>query len=253
MNQSEIGVLQGCAPRNGHEKAAGLEENGVHVTARRNPGLNESDEGTGNDETVAPSAATVKLPDESWGLTDLARFVTLTVRRSGVDAWWIGKALLIARTKHTKKRHWLRWLKTDVKGLGQSTAYRYMDVCSAFGLDEVEGKTLSVLYKLMQINEDDDAKEPVNEEKDEAPDDIESQQPIVARKNRKKAVVTGGEHTDDGPENDPKPPEPQPQPPVTAAEIDSLAVFIEAVGGLTRATFVFRDGVEQLKELANAT
>ena len=36
-----------------------------------------------------------------------------------------------------------------------------------------------------------------------------------------------------------------PLPPVTAAEIDALAEFIEKVGGLTRAQYVFQSGIER--------
>lgn len=40
-----------------------------------------------------------------------------------------------------------------------------------------------------------------------------------------------------------------PQPPVTAAEIDALTAFLEAVGGVRRATYVFEHGIEMLEGL----
>ncbi len=52
------------------------------------------------------------------------------------------------------------------------------------------------------------------------------------------------------PRSSPKPLAP-PQPPVTAAEIDALAEFVEKIGGLTRAEFVFEQGIEQVRELGH--
>jgi len=45
--------------------------------------------------------------------------------------------------------------------------------------------------------------------------------------------------------------EDQPQPPITDAEFDALTRFVEAVGGLMRADFVYTTGIVQLRELAH--
>jgi hypothetical protein len=70
----------------------------------------------------------------------------------------------------------------------------------------------------------------------------------------KAGTVTGTSSGREGPDRGPardaeeNPPAP-PQLPVTAAEIDALTTFLEAVGGLSRAEYVFRKGIEQMKEM----
>ncbi len=100
------------------------------------------------------------MPEDSWELPALAAFITCTVRRSGLDAWWIGKALSIARKKHTRDRDWLQWLRDDVPGISKSTAYRYIDVYESFSADQVQDKPLSVLYKLMKLQNEEEEEEP---------------------------------------------------------------------------------------------
>ena len=200
-------------------------------------------------------------------MPELATFIVTSIRRTAIDAWWIGKALDIARAKHKQERKWLTWLETDVLGLSKSTAYRYMALCTTFTLEKVQTTPLSALYKLMEGAKDDDTGE--NDAKDgaepeeatdgaageeledagaEPADDADDQQPAIAGRIASRASAPAGKQDrdrDDAAEQQP----PEPQPPVTATEIDALTVFVEAVGGLTRAQYVCEEGIKQLQEL----
>jgi len=199
------------------------------------------------------------LPDKSWTLPQLATFVSSTVRRTGEDAWWIAEALEIARVLHKQDRDWLRWLREDVEGLSKSTAYRYLDIRRSFSLEEVRNQPLNVIYKLMAVREDDDLEEQasdgddvdVADDTDEVLRDSQPEEQIIAGRIGGKASQSASERdTDIDGHDNPKSIAP-PQPPVTADEIDALTTFLEAVGGLARAEYVFRAGIEQLRELKN--
>ena len=195
------------------------------------------------------------MPEESWELPELAKFITVTLRRSGGDVWWIGKALHIARGQHKVERDWLRWLKAEVDGLSRATAYRYADVYEHFTLEAAAAHPINVLYRLMRDRNDPESSGDGDDQSTEAADDDDTsddteRQPAVAGKIHSTAPsTTADQDTDRRAGNDQEPPD-EPQPPVTDAEIDMLEVFVKAVGGITRAEFVFEQGVEQLKELA---
>jgi hypothetical protein len=213
-------------------------------------------------EPAAPAAKTKKMPDATWQLPALAAFIVAVCRRTEVDAWWIGRALSLARSQHKKERDWLRWLREEVKGISKSTAYRYMDICAAFSLEQVEKTPFKVLHSLLKKH-DDEPEETADDgdstdvsggtEGDNEPDDGDQQQPIVAGKIHSKAPSEADDQdADHKAEDNPETPD-EPQPPLTATEIDALSSFIEAVGGLTRAEHVFREGIKQLKELKDET
>jgi hypothetical protein len=219
----------------------------VGKTPRKGAGSRAA--GTG-ETPVAP--VTEAMPNESWGLAALATFIIQVVRRTGEDAWWIGRALVIARAHYKEERGWLRWLRQEVEGLGQSTAYRYMDICSSLTLEEVKGKPIATLYKLLATKEDDNSEESagdnldtIRDHKDDEPthDGGDQEEPVVAGK--APSAARGNEVSAQTADSPPLPP----QPPVTADEIDALTTFLEAVGGLVRAEYVFEKGIEQLKEL----
>ena len=111
---------------------------------------------TENEKTLA--AEPDRIPDGTWQLPVLAAFVVAACRRSGEDAWMIGKAVLVARDKHKQERDWLRWLREDVRVLARSTAYRYIDICLNFTLEEARTTPRNVLYRLLYGKGDDSEK-----------------------------------------------------------------------------------------------
>jgi hypothetical protein len=257
-------VLKGRAPNNGHWEVTGPDGKTVAVTAEEIIGVKE---GAADSEPGRPATGAKVMPDESWELPDLATFILAKFRRSGEDGWWIGKAIDIAHEKHKVERHWLRWLKEDVEGLSKSTAYRYMDIYHTFSLEQVKDKPLGALYKLMACNDDDDDPENVDEPEEptsdgdnidvsgatggcnDEPDDADQQEPAIAGRIHSRASSAAGEN-DAGRDADEDQAQPDvPQPPVSASELDALAEFVEAVGGLTRAEYVFHQGIEQLRDL----
>ena len=257
-------VLKRRAPNNGHWQVKNPEGKIVAVTAEQILGLKETKEA--HSESEPPVASADRKPDKSWTLADLAIFITLAVRRSGLDAWWIAKALHIARAKHKKERDWLRWLRDDVGGISKSTAYRYLEIYDTFSLEEVEGQPLNALYKLMRVQDEDDdsasdgPEEPASDAKEmdaddraapanDAPGGADQEEPAIAGRIAGKASSAAGEQDGDGEADDDQKLPDEPQPPITAAEIDLLTTFIEAVGGLVRAEYVFEQGVQQLREL----
>ncbi len=201
--------------------------------------------GLGIPETVpdATVAWPEAMPDDSWDLPVLAEFIAHTARRNGRDAWVIGKALYIARAKHTRDRDWLQWLRKDVPEISKSTAYRYIDVHKSFSWEQVHDTPLSVLYQLMKLQDDDE--EP--EEEEEVPtgngevqdepdgtDAVGQQGPTIAgRINEQETDAIPDEH----------------QPPITDREFGVLEAFVTGIGSLVRAEYVFRSGVEQIREL----
>ena len=76
------------------------------------------------------------LPDESWEIPALASFIACRLRRTGEDAWWIGRALALANRKQINNRSWLKWLKEI--GLSKSSAYRYIDLSTSYTLDDIK-------------------------------------------------------------------------------------------------------------------
>ena len=270
-------VLKRRSPDNGHWEVTNPNGKLVAVTAQQILGLKGSVEETTNVDSEPIVVEAGEMPDKSWDLPDLATFILGSLRRTVVDAWWIGEALDIARTKHREERNWLKWLEIDVQGLSKSTAYRYMALCTAFTLDEVEGKPLSVLYKLMEgqreDNDDEDedhdgGAEPENagddntalegqddmgddSVTDDLPDDADQQEPVIAGKIHGRTSSAAGKQDGDHETDDETKAPDEPQPPITAAEIDALTTFIELVGGMTRAVYVLKQGIEQLRELKN--
>ncbi len=148
MKKRSENLIKGRDQKHGRQEAAGSDGKGLAVTAGRKGSKADA-------KPVAPAAGTT--PDESWELPALAEFIARVVRRNGEDAWWIGMALYIARKKYKQERDWLRWLREEVRVISRSTAYRYLDVCSSFTLDEVKDKPINVLYKLMQVEDEPEA------------------------------------------------------------------------------------------------
>jgi hypothetical protein len=137
-----------------------------------------------------------------------------------------------------------------------------MDLCTTFTLEEVRGKPLVVLYKLMEDQRKDDdsdeedrddgtgAEEPDGADResadDDAADDGGQEEPATAGKIASSTPSGAGTEGRDDKDD-------EIEPPVTDIEIDALAVFVEAVGGLTRAEYVFSEGIKQLRELKDET
>jgi len=96
-----------------------------------------------------------KTPDASWSLGELAEFVTLGFRKSAFVCWQIGKALSLAQSHLAKSGEFLKWLKGI--GLTKSTAYRYMEVSSAYDQSDLEGLSVTEALRLL---ESDGADEP---------------------------------------------------------------------------------------------
>jgi hypothetical protein len=94
------------------------------------------------------------MPNNDWSLNQLAEFCVTSIRRSGEDAWKIGKALSIARSRHKENGDWLRWLREEVDGLGQSTAYRYIEVFNKLTLDQVRSLSVNEIYELIRIEKE---------------------------------------------------------------------------------------------------
>ena len=278
MKKRSENLIKGRDQKHGRQEAAGSDGKGLAVTAGRKGSKADA-------KPVAPAAGTT--PDESWELPALAEFIARVVRRNGEDAWWIGMALYIARKKYKQERDWLRWLREEVRVISRSTAYRYLDVCSSFTLDEVKDKPINVLYKLMQLDDEPEApagegcmvlgipgvvrfpldtelEAPAGEEDgdsmnvaagtedcDPTPDNAAPEETVIPGRIAGTASSAASERgTDNDAEVSPKPQAP-PQPPVTAAELDALTSFVEAVGGLTRAEHVFHAGIDQIRDLKN--
>ena len=79
MNQGNISVLKGHAPRNGHRKVTKPDGKAVDGAAERILGRQK---GPANGKPAVP-AAMEKHPDESWGLAQLAAFITAVSRDRG--------------------------------------------------------------------------------------------------------------------------------------------------------------------------
>jgi len=82
---------------------------------------------------------------------------------------------------------------------------------------------------------------------DNAPADSDQQRQVIAGKIGNTSS-TGDQDTEKA--DDDQKPSREPQPPISAAEIDLLTEFVERVGGLSRAEYVFAQGIAQLKELS---
>ena len=252
-------VLKGRGEAAGCWRVSGPDGKSVDVKGER-IGLKEPKKEPMGEAPVAPVAQTEKMPDATWQLPALAAFIVAVCRRTEVDAWWIGRALSLARLQHKKKRDWLCWLREEVKGLSQSTAYRYMDICATFSLEQVENTPFKVLHELMKKH-DDNPEEPANDgdnidvsgdtEGNDASDDGDQQQPIVAGKIGNASSDTDDQDTEKA-DDDQEPPV-APQSPITTNEFDLLVAFVEAVGSLSRAEHVFQAGIKQLREIKDET
>ena len=166
------------------------------------------------------------IPDESWDLSRLTEFITVALRRTAEDAWLIGKALDLAQPQHTKNRDWLQWLQEI--GISKSTAYRYLDLCRSYTLEEVKsrpGDTISMLLKKLKGEDKNDADENDADGDDAAPNDNDEND-------------AGDDANEDNEEE---------QPSVTDEEFAAINVFVNAVGGVTRAEYIFK----QIKDITN--
>lgn len=111
-----------------------------------------------------------KTPEERWSLKMLADFCRFALRRHAVDAWFIGKALALARAKQKEERQWLKWLAEEVGGVSKSSAYRFLKIHELLTLEDVKGKTLGEVYELLRNIAHPDA----------APEEAGSQGAVVA-------------------------------------------------------------------------
>lgn len=86
-------------------------------------------------------------PDDSWNLSRLAKFCRDLIRRSAIDAWYIGKAVSIARDKHKVEHDWLAWIKAEVE-MSQRSAYRYIEIHRQLDFSELPNLSLNDAHKL---------------------------------------------------------------------------------------------------------
>jgi hypothetical protein len=178
-----------------------------------------SDEQGGDDagEKAEEIGIEDKLPDESWDMPSLERFIGRALRVTAAEAWKIGKALAIAREKHRPTRTWLKWLKwlRNVYGLAQSVAYRSIDVSEGFSFEEAQGHGLSELYTLLHP--------PVEEDDENREEKQEQEKQEVANKNEKGKEDANREE--------------EQQPPVTEDERLAFVTFVHAVGGVRQVNY----------------
>ena len=86
-----------------------------------------------------------KCPNESWSIDRLGAFCNRRRKRMGDDAWWIGKAIQIAKSqvKHGEFTAWKRKY-----GFSDSVAGRYMRICKKHrSPEEIKGQTITEVLK----------------------------------------------------------------------------------------------------------
>jgi hypothetical protein len=224
-------------------------------------------------------------PDESWALPELAQFITRRLCRTLEDTWWIGKALAIANKRHTENRDWLRWLKAI--GISKSSAYRYMDLCDGYTLDEIKARPGASVSRLLDElhdtadvddeEEDNDACDEDGEERYEdsdedadedhsCDDDGDGDADEEDEDGDEDSAENGQaeDHDDDEGAEEKQPPTlngvpteshneapalPEVQPPITHDEFAALEAFVQAVGGWSRAGYVLREGHRQAEDM----
>ena len=101
-------------------KKVAKEPESVGVAAENEQGL----------ESIQGDDVDTALPDKSWDLPRLGAFIIGGLRRTAEEAHWIGRALDLARKKHTADRDWLVWLREI--GISKSSAYRYLEFCTGY-------------------------------------------------------------------------------------------------------------------------
>jgi hypothetical protein len=202
-------------------------------------------------------------PNKNWSLPRLAQFILGTLRRTTVDAWWIGQALHIAHERHKENRDWLSWL-TKI-GISKSTAYRYLDLFDGYSLQDIEERPgVGVCELLDELkddaddleddddgekaeednnlgNEDEGKDDDLDDEDDLNDDEDDGSQRHVAKKNGKQKKTATGAGSDDDEEKE--------QSPVNEIESNAFAEFVAAVGGAKRARFVFETEIEHYEDL----
>jgi hypothetical protein len=80
------------------------------------------------------------IPDDSWNLPELGKYCRNLLTRSAADAWRIGRAIAIAR-KQQERGDYETWLTTI--RLSKTTAWRYQEIASKYGIHELIGRGIS--------------------------------------------------------------------------------------------------------------
>jgi hypothetical protein len=84
------------------------------------------------------------VPDETWSLERLGDFCVSRINRLAEDAWWIGKAILLAKSK-TKHGSFSTWKRKH--GFSDSMVSRYVRLAEKFDSPtEIEGRKITDVF-----------------------------------------------------------------------------------------------------------
>ena len=246
--------------------------------------VEEKSAGTGDpvsaDATVDATPNTehgaAEVPDENWSLERLASFIKVSLRRTAVQAWLIGKALTLAREKHRANRDWLRWLESET-GISKSSAYRMIKLAEWFELNEIERQPEIGVCELLDAakedgdddEEDADEEDHVDNESGESDESDDEEDVGESDEDQDEHGNDEGDGKKDGEKvskpssiakkNGKKKTSPPPSgavsdeehPPITDTESEAFADFVAAVGGAKRAKYVFAKEIEHYEDLTN--
>ncbi len=262
-------LLQRTGSEEDCSTASGVLSEGLSVQQGMFGNPNTATTETVNSEIATPSD---NLPDETWPVEQLLAYgqgalrggedcdmgVIALARRAVSFKFNAGRAYSILRSRLKPLGKWCECLKAhdlprtsvwevvEAYELATTDGYNEENIADKYGT----WTAVLVAYGLAKDKKNAGAGaverlEPPADD-DNAPDDSDQQRPAVAGKIGGTSS-SGDQDTDDEAGNDQEPTR-EPQPPLTAAELDLLTKFVEAVGGITRAEHVFQEGIKQIRE-----
>jgi hypothetical protein len=87
-----------------------------------------------------------QIPTTAWSPEKLGEYCLLANQRMADEAWRIGRALIIAKSK-LKHGEWLAWLKRYCPTLSAATRSRYRRLAEQFGEADLQGVGLVEAYR----------------------------------------------------------------------------------------------------------
>jgi hypothetical protein len=83
-------------------------------------------------------------PQESWSLNELAGYLRTTLRKTVLDKWNCGRAMLIAQEKLKEEGKFNQWVEQEI-GISRITGWRYRKIAELFTHEDVQRLTLKEL------------------------------------------------------------------------------------------------------------
>src|SRR5688572_900547 len=102
-------------------------------------------------------------PQESWSLNELAGYLRTTLRKTVLDKWNCGRAMLIAQQKLKEEGKFNQWVEQEI-GVSRITGWRYRKIAELFTHEDVQRLTLKELYAGLKAIEPQHADESTVEE-----------------------------------------------------------------------------------------